>query len=529
MNLMNQSINPNIIKIARKELTDDITELIYISNSNLKIINNRIQKLNKISGLVSKESYNTALEAFTLLIKKYTDIIENAKQTDLNDYNLLLKLKKGIFNRLRILQSQFSAAMIMLDYQSPSFGYSIHSEAGLQTGRIVGTINDYKRDGHIDEIEYEKKFVKEYIDAPFKSFIHSYMISSGMSAFTTILNFLTMEGKLNEKVMMGQSSYFQYKGLLMNMFKSRIIPFDETDTKKILTLFRQHKPSAIFIDSLSNAASIPVPNLRELIEYFDTECTKETYLIIDNTCLSFFCQPFMVTRKLKSKLHILIFESLMKYHHFGFDHACGGIIIAKGKDASKIFEYRKNLGTNIADFSVYSFPNPNKKILKIRLLRLQRNALVLSLHLKQFINNNVTPVENIIYPAFSDHPSYKWTKNSQFPGSFFNFKFRKQYRSVTFYKKFIKNVILIGKKEGIEIIAGTSFGLNNTRISLTSLWTNFGEPFIRIAPGNEDLFSIEKLKKVFTEAIIHTDTKIPAKFLISINKLKRRIGIDKIY
>jgi cystathionine beta-lyase/cystathionine gamma-synthase len=508
----------SIIQDAKQDLLNDLDEFDYIINTNLIILHNKQNYIKKNSKLYLNEIYQITNHNLDSLITKYHNYLYEIKKIRKFDYNSLFDCKSNFYQILRIVQSEFASYVTSLDFQSPSFGNAIFPQAGFQTGKISGTINDYKRDTHIDEKNYEELFVKKYIDSPFKTLIRAYMTSSGMSAFTTIYNYLSVEGKIKDKVIVGKSSYFQYKGTLVNGLKDRLVLVDETKTKELIRQIKFHKPSVIFIDSLSNTESIPVPDLRKLIVQLENNCAKDTYLIIDNTCLPIFFQPFNITLKFRSKLHIIAFESLMKYHHFGLDRATGGIIIAKGNDASKIFEYRKNLGTNISDYSVYCFPEPSKQVLLKRMLRLQRNALILSSYLKDLISIQNTPVEEIIYP----------TQSLPFKGSFFNLKFKKPYRSVSFYKKFINRVIYYARKKDVEIIAGTSFGLNNTRIYLTSLWTDYGEPFIRIAAGTEDIFTIQKIKNVFKESILCSNSKIPEKLLISLNKAKKKMKLDKI-
>jgi len=75
-----------------------------------------------------------------------------------------LKTKNGTNRLLRSQAAVSSAVIIQTDWQSPSFNYSLVSQAGRQTGKVSGTFNDYKRDVHLDEKEYEELFLKEYIN-----------------------------------------------------------------------------------------------------------------------------------------------------------------------------------------------------------------------------------------------------------------------------------------------------------------------------------------------------------------------------
>ena len=86
-----------------------------------------------------------------------------------------------------------------------------------------------------------------------------------------------------------------------------------------------------------------------------------------------------------------------------------------------------------------------------------------------------------------------------FSGSFFNLEFKK--KSIGVYKKFLKLAIFEAKKRNIQLAVGTSFGLNRTRIYLTSLWTTQGEPFLRISVGSENRMQMENLAQVFKEVM----------------------------
>ena len=120
-------------------------------------------------------------------------------------------------------------------------------------------------------------------------------------------------------------------------------------------------PSAIFLDSLSNTKWMPVADLRPL-----TECLRdsETYLVIDNTGLSVFSQPFAHAG---DSVRLIVFESLLKYAQLGLDRANAGVIVAPRETAEVLSEYREHLGTNVADVAVHALPSPDRGVLERRL------------------------------------------------------------------------------------------------------------------------------------------------------------------
>lgn len=491
------------------DLRGDFEELEYLTISTRVKIVKFIFETKKKKKYLREKTCRYVLDKALSYQKELENIINNIKDlkkniastySSLESLNKLTIAKDEQFYLVRTIYGLIGALVTSLDWQSPSFIHSLYSQAGIQTGKIKETINDYKRDTHLDEEEYEKLYLKEYIDAPLKLGLKTLLTGSGMAAFTTILNYLVMDKKIKGKVLVGNSSYFQYKQLLDGTFADRITWVNEMDIKELINLIETKKPDAIFLDSLCNAKNIPVANLEQLSGYLTKSYKKELYLVIDNTCLSVFFQPFRALFGKLSKIHLIVFESLMKYVHLGLDKVTGGIIVAKGKDARRLFEYRKHSGTNIPDASVYSLPTPDRKILENRLLRFLRNALLLSSFLSEYIENKKNSlIDKIVYPGLPHHEAYQWSKNLPFQGSFFNIEFKE--KNIRIYKKFINLVIDEAKKRNVQIVGGTSFGLNNTRIYLTSLWTGYGEPFVRVSVGTENRYQMEIIKKVFISSI----------------------------
>ena len=460
---------------ADRDREQDIRELEFIASDKLHRLSQFQKDFSRFSQFLSAAEKKLTEEKILDLKEKFKDYLKNGQDT----------------NTLRLLVAQFASLMIGSDWQSPSYDYSLIPWAGRQTGKITGTVNDYKRDVHLDEKIYEKQFLSEYIDARFKFRLSAFLTNSGQAGFQTILTYLLSEGKINGKVLCGASSYFQYKQILKGTFGKNLIEVKEADTKEILTSIKKNKPKAIFLDSLCNSSQIAVPDLDTILQYLYHSYREEIYLIIDNTCLSVFCQPFIL-RKNNPRIHLLTFESLNKYHQYGLDRVTGGIIVCDARDASGIYEYRKHAGTNITDFSLFCLPAPNRRLLENRLKRHQRNALSLA----EFLDS---PKVQVIYPGLPQHPGYPILKNRGFSGSFLNLSFKNN--NPKYFKKIISGTIDLAKKEKVNLVAGTSFGLNTTRIYLTSLWTKYGQPFLRISAGTESHADLEKLKIVFKKIL----------------------------
>lgn len=527
----------NLLAETIVDLNNDFLELLYLCQNaltSLREFNNRFKKNQKyLLPETNPETANNLIRTEQYFSKQKLCIEKSLKEirgvdTDKKKALLFIQEKNNIFDSLRNHYGYLGALITSVDWQSPSSAFSLTSQAGVQTGRIEATFNDYKRDHHLDQKTYEKLFIKEYVQAKNKKSWRTLTTSSGMSAFTTILNFLAMEGKLQKKVLLGKSSYFQYKQLVIKLLPQQVIEVDEGKIDEIIAVINKQKPGVIFLDSLCNSKFLAVPDLDKLADYLTTEYQKEIYLVVDNTGRTITFDLWDKSNRKNKDLHLIVFESLIKYLQFGLDRVNGGIIVAKQKDLNRLFEYRKNLGTNIADFAVYLLPLPNKPVLQKRLARFQRNADLLTRYLDNYITNNKTCLEKIIYPGLLNHDAYTSTKEWPFRGCFFNLKFKQEYETTSFYKKFIRLLLANSKKSKLQLVAGTSFGLNQTRVYLTSLWSDFGDPFLRISLGIETRFEIEALEKVFSETIEQFYSFVPPPILLGIKKTKQKLKLDKI-
>ena len=230
-----------------------------------------------------------------------------------------VETKKIHYDLLRARQTRIAALITSSDWQSPSYDYSLFSQAGRQTGKIYATINDYKRDQHWDAHNYERQFVNAYIDGVIKVPIIACATSSGMAAFTTILNFLLFEGKVNDHIVVGASSYFQNKLMIQAALGPKIIQVEEKDTEAILRIYDTYRPSVVVLDSLTNSLNISVPDLASIVAHIRNTAKQETYIVIDNTGLSFTSQLYPLIFAKRSHVGLIVFESLNKYHQFGMD------------------------------------------------------------------------------------------------------------------------------------------------------------------------------------------------------------------
>jgi cystathionine beta-lyase/cystathionine gamma-synthase len=298
----------------------------------------------------------------------------------------------------------------------------------------------------------------------------------GMAAFTTILGWLIGEGKLSGPVLAGRGLYHETRLLLERMLPGRVAFVDEADTAALLRAIGESRPRALFLDSLSNTRWMPVPDLGAVI---DALRGADTYLVLDNTCLSVGCQPFVLAR---DSVRLVVFESLLKYAQLGLDRAGAGLIVARNGDAESLEYYREHLGTNIPDVSVHALPPPDRGVLERRLARLQRNAL----HLARGLSERAPPGVAIVYPG---------------RGGCLSVAFGECEQTIERQSGLVGAAVAEAARRGIRLHAGSSFGFDTTRIYLTAARAEYGVPFVRIAAGTEHRLEVDALTDVLATAI----------------------------
>ncbi len=467
----------------RAQNAREITYLLTDADRKLRSFQHAIQKNRRH---IPANEYEELRQRADIYRKEIARQIIRVKDTG-KDEQTIDRTHTEIREYLRTHVLMFAALITSTDWQSPSFTHSLVSQAGRETGSIYATRNDYKRDQHWDAFRYEQAFVKEYVDAWFKLPIHVYATSSGMSAFTTILLFLMGEKKINGPILAGHSIYFENKTLLTELFGDRLIFAEESDANEFVHSVLTHRPSAVFIDSLSNSPEIVVPDISTIIGKLLSRVTRETYLIIDNTGRSIDIQPFSRLFGKRTKLHIIQFESLNKYHQFGMDRTTGGIIVSYGAQTGKLFEYRDHGGTNISDVSAATLPTPNRIMLASRLDRHKRNATLLADTLNRWLKTHPSsPIAGISYPG---------------RGCYMTVGFRENRRNIRCYTKFVTSAITAARRLNVNLTSGTSFGLNTTRVYLTATRSKPYTPFVRIAVGTEHESDMQQVCQAFLHTI----------------------------
>jgi len=401
----------------------------------------------------------------------------------------LAAAKASAADLLRAEQALTAALLGAADWQSPSFLHSLAPAAGRQAGRIQAHWNDYKRDRHLDADAYERRYVDELVDGP--EGLRALLTSCGMGAFTTVLSFLLLERKLEGPVLAGRGLYHESRFLLERALPGRIRFVDERETGALLRAIDALRPSAVFLDSLSNTTWLPVPELEAVIERLRR---TNTYLVVDNTGLSVACQPFALAG---GSVRLLVFESLLKYAQLGLDRANAGVVIAGADDAEFLSRYREHLGTNVADVAVHALPRPDRRVLERRLARLQRNALYLAGRLA----DRAFASRAVVYPGLPSHPCAGAAARLRFRGGCLSIVLRRPDCGLEGERALVEAAVVEAAKRGVGLLAGSSFGFDTTRIYLTAAGGGCGEPFVRVAAGTEHRLALDPLAEALAAAV----------------------------
>jgi cystathionine beta-lyase/cystathionine gamma-synthase len=315
-----------------------------------------------------------------------------------------------------------------------------------------------------------------------------------MAAFTTILWWLLADGKLPGPVLAGRGLYHESRLLLERMLPDRLRLVDEADTAALLGAIDDLRPSAVFLDSLSNTMWMPVPDLAATIARLRG---TDTCLIVDNTGLSVGCQPFALAGE---DVRLVVFESLLKYGELGLDRANAGVIDARPRDAEALDDWREHLGTNIPDVAVHALPPPDRAVLERRLARLQRNAW----HLAQRLDECAPSGAEIVYPGLGAHRgSEVAAARVGFRGGCLSVVFQEPDRRRERQRRLVEAAVAEAARRDVRLHAGSSFGFDTTRIYLTAARAECGTAFVRIAAGAEHRIELDALTDALVAAI-HT-------------------------
>lgn len=490
----------------REDLKEDYQELAALATSYRLRLERFALATTRLSAAMRPETAAGSLtmaaalaEALVEIERDAGDAAQSSPTWPDDGHDALVAQKRELADRLRSMVGVAAAVCVSLDFESPTYAGSQYSQAGVQTGQIIGTANDYKRDRHMDAYRFEHAFAGAFLKRRALMLPNVHVTSSGMAAFTTAFEAVRMSVLPPGPVLYGSGTYFETKLLLERLCPDRI-EVDETDVAAVAEAVRTRRPAIVILDSLCNTESIVVPPMRALLRAIADHATRLTAVVVDNTGLGPTYDPFDDV-PVASKIRPIVFESLNKYYQYGMDRVTGGIVLTPPITPFGILTWRMHLGTNIADASVHAIPEPNAALLARRFARFERNALWLARELDAFLKSHRTPVSHVNYPGLPSHAGYEASKGHPFHGSFLTLAFKPPYRRPLFYKAWVNAAIDEAKKAGVELYAGTSFGFDVTRVYLTALHADKNTvPFVRVSVGTETCAQLEALLGVFQRA-----------------------------
>lgn len=507
-----RSIATGLLEESFRDLADDFDELAHIVGSAESRLGRALEELEACRAHLQPATRELVASELLRIRSRYAGYrrdlfaLRDPASTARPSLELLARLarwKRSLADLVRSQQGIVGSLVTATDWQSPSFLHAVHSQAGRHTGRVTEHHDDYKRDRHADAAEFECTFLRECVDNPRGLQLRALITACGMAAFTTILGYLEMEGKLERPVLVGMSLYHECKQLLAHSRAAdRLVWLDECNIEAIDRAVAEHRPGAIFLDSLCNADGIAVPDLQGLIPRLARRAVEETFLVIDNTGLSVALQPFALLPR-RSPLRLVVFESLTKYAQLGLDRTPAGIILAEGAGtADALSGYREHLGTNIADACVHAIPVPDRAVYERRLARLERNAMLLAQGLAARVSTvGRSVVEGVSYPGLPGHPSFEVARRLPFRGGFFAVDIAPREDRMELQRRFVTTALDEARAVRVPLAAGASFGLNTTRVYHTASTSAHGRPFIRVSAGTEHRLGVEAVLRVLTRAI----------------------------
>jgi cystathionine beta-lyase/cystathionine gamma-synthase len=494
------------------DLQDDFTELRVIVDDNSQRLARLGRPLERHARPGTASVIGEIVARTSETFRQLANDLKVLQATRVDDsLDKLVAEKKRIADIVRSLQGVTGSLLAATDWQAPSFVHAECSQAGTQTGRITGTVNDYKRDHHADATNYERCWRQAYIDAPLRFPPQVYVTASGMAAFSTVLTTLATEGKINGPILAGQACYFENKLLLEKFFPGLVHYVDEMNTDSVLAAIAELQPAAIFFDTLGNTEDVAAPDMERLVPKMIEAVTRPTILVLDATGTATSYQPLRNWPRGPCKLNLVVIESLLKYHQFGFDRVSAGIMWRTGLTPLGLFGNRMHLGTGLVDASVLALPQPNRKLFDKRLRRMSRNANLVARALEEHAKTTkMTALAGVAYPGLPSHPAYEWMSKRNFQGSFLVFKLKPQYCFTAYYKTFLKLAVDEARKAGVDLNGGSSFGFDTTRVYLTALYAaKHATPFIRVSVGTETLVEVERLITALTRAVDKLAYRLP--------------------
>ena len=372
---------------------------------------------------------------------------------------------------------------------------------------------------NIHNCEYKKEVLKnlqQLKNKEYKSILNmpehvSLITTSGMASAVIILEFLK---KQNTKIIQNNEGYFEVAGVVKRVEwgseeenEDALSYSDHASLNEILEKENGEKNIAIFIEPISNNQKKFVEcNVEKCIECVEknAQIFKQYYIIIDNTVCGkqFQLADILGSKKLPDNIHVILFKSLQKYDTGNEDMCSGGLITVFGKECDEVskelskiqkksggipsadtlsqLKHLHNLDTSVEK----KISIENAKWLAERMKNIVRKfpyVLRKVVYHKEDVEKALSPIVYVHLDALSynKEDDIAYNPNLKNPNSIFRvLKVKK--RLEYFWELLFEE----SKKQGLQIVGGTSFGFKTLRIGKYS-------PALRICPGIEGRKELE--------------------------------------
>lgn len=485
---------------AVDEAVDDLSELEYLLNDLERKARTAAEQTIDAIFPYGQSDVHRCLRDLKARQVRYLDLIERASRWGNSEQlsSLITGARKeyiAIKSALRVAYRQMGMMLCAADWQSPVYSSSI----GIAENRLSQGITehswDYKRDGHLDAVDYEQAFLDEYCSHLGSRKLRGYLTNSGMAGFSTVLHWLAHEMQLGESTLALQPMYFENLHLIRAFFPSST-QLNSASQEELLGRLRSECPSVVFCDAVTNCGEVMAHDFETVLHWAAEEADHQLAIVIDTTCLPNMLLSSNLLTGLPDNVMVIMVESLAKHHQFGMDTVTGGIIVAHMEDAlqESFRKTRARLGTNIADSSVGSLPYPNRLKLMQRLRRHARNTRSLATALEREAQETEGAIESV-----------SWLRNGirtapWYEGTCLTLRLKRAFRSIDNYREFEKKVLELSKTQNHPVAFSTSFGFDIARLYVTAPATRFEEPFLRISVGTETQLQIACLVEILLKA-----------------------------
>src|SRR5262249_18405140 len=187
-------------------------------------------------------NFALSLRALKARHRRHLDLVERAARwaSDEDLLSLLASTRReylALKSAVRQAYKQAGAMLCANDWQSPAYAASVPFALNRHAEGIDEHSLDYKRDGHLEASAYEKLFMEQYASHLGSHRMKAYLTSCGMSAFSTILHWLSGELNVGHEALAVQPMYFENLHLSRCFFPN-IEQVDSRSREDLLTYLR---------------------------------------------------------------------------------------------------------------------------------------------------------------------------------------------------------------------------------------------------------------------------------------------------